>query len=172
MELSKYFYSSATSTNNLIYFNLENLQLLTLASENCFENFPHVKKINLKNVRIEVRLIFVKLLITICLLKEIPSRGLKLESDHLTFEDCSIGEIARAGVYTDVDNLILINNRFDSIKTHAFSGNINVFNFTGNTVKMLEDEAFQLSALNIEFSNNNIESIKGLFKKQQNSFKF
>jgi len=145
VELSKYFYSSATSTNNLIYFNLENLQLLTLASENCFENFPHVKKINLKNVRIE----------------EIPSRGLKLESDHLTFEDCSIGEIARAGVYTDVDNLILINNHFDSIKTHAFSGNINVFNFTGNTVKMLEDEAFQLSALNIEFSNNNIESIKG-----------
>ena len=51
-----------------------------------------MKKINLKNVRIEVRLIFVKLLITICLLKEIPSRGLKLESDHLTFEDCSIGE--------------------------------------------------------------------------------
>jgi len=145
VELSKYFYSSATSTNNLIYFNLENLQLLTLASENCFENFPHVKKINLKNVRIE----------------EIPSRGLKLESDHLTFEDCSIGEIARAGVYTDVDNLILINNHFDSIKTHAFSGNINVFNFTGNTVNMLEDEAFQLSALNIEFSNNNIESIKG-----------
>ena len=119
-----------------------------------------MKKINLKNVRIEVRLIFVKLLITTCLLKEIPSRGLKLESDHLTFEDCSIGEIARAGVYTDVDNLILINNHFDSIKTHAFSGNINVFNFTGNTVNMLEDEAFQLSALNIEFSNNNIESIK------------
>ena len=176
VELSKYFYSSATSTNNLIYFNLENLQLLTLASENCFENFPHVKKINLKNVRIEVRLIFVKLWITICLLKEIPSRGLKLESDHLTFKDCSIGEIARAGVYTDVDNLILINNHFDSIKTHAFSGNINVFNFTGNTVNMLEDEAFQLSALNIEFSNNNIESIKGLFKKHWKSlswyFKF
>ena len=102
-----------------------------------------------------------RLLITTCLLQEIPSRGLKLQSDQLTFEDCFIGEIARAGVYTEVNNLLLIRNHFDRIKTHGFSGNNNAFNFTGNTVGLLEDEAFQVSALNIEFSNNNIESIKG-----------
>ena len=87
-----------------------------------------------------------------------------MQSDQLTVEDCFIGEIARAGVYTDVNNLLLINNHFDSIKTHGISGNNNVFNFTGNTVSFLEDEAFQVSALNIEFSNNNIESIKGFSK--------
>ena len=102
-----------------------------------------------------------RLLITTCLLQEIPSRGLKLQSDQLTFEDCFVGEIARAGVYTEVNNLLLIRNHFDRIKTHGFSGNNNAFNFTGNTVGLLEDEAFQVSALNIEFSNNNIESIKG-----------
>ena len=54
VELNKFFFSSDAASGKLMYFKLENLKQLTLASENCFEHFPHVKKINLKNVKIKV----------------------------------------------------------------------------------------------------------------------
>ena len=55
VELDEYFYSSGPTEGSLKHFNLENLDKLTLASENCFENFPHAKKVNLKDVKIEVK---------------------------------------------------------------------------------------------------------------------
>ena len=55
MELDEYFYSSGPTEGSLKHFNLENLDKLTLASGNCFENFPNAKKVNLKDVKIEVK---------------------------------------------------------------------------------------------------------------------
>ena len=54
VELNRYFFSSVPTTGYLTYFKIENVQTLTLASENCFENFPHAKKINFKNVNLKV----------------------------------------------------------------------------------------------------------------------
>ena len=54
VELNKYFFSSVPTTGSLTYFKIENVQTLTLASENCFENFPYAKKINFKNVNLKV----------------------------------------------------------------------------------------------------------------------
>ena len=57
VELDDHFYSSIPSEGSLRHFNLENLEKLTLASENCFENFPHAKKVDLRHVKIKVTLI-------------------------------------------------------------------------------------------------------------------
>ena len=57
VELDDHFYSSIPPEGSLRHLNLENLEKLTLASENCFENFPHAKKVDLRHVKIKVTLI-------------------------------------------------------------------------------------------------------------------
>ena len=76
-------------------------------------------------------------------------------------EQCNIGEVARAGVFADINNIHIIDNVFDVVSTHAFTGNSNVFNFSGNVVTKMEDEPFQASALVIQFSNNQLNKVVG-----------
>ena len=53
--LNPYFYTSALNSGKLENFRIENVEKLTLVSENCFENFPRSKNIHIANVDIKVR---------------------------------------------------------------------------------------------------------------------
>ena len=104
--------------------------------------------------------------LSLCAVQVLPSRGLKLKSDILTLESCIIGEVARAGVFSDSANLQVVNNEFDAVRTHAFSGNNLLFNFSGNAVKLLETEALQITALETDFSNNQLETVEGNLRRK------
>jgi len=145
VELDEHFYSSIPTEGSLRHFNLENLQKLTLASENCFENFPHAKKVDLRHVKIET----------------LPSRGLKIKSDTFFIKNCQFGKVSRAGIFSETNSLVILDNTFDMIQTHSFSGTNNLLNFSGNTVANIDDDAFQLSAREIDISNNLFGSISG-----------
>jgi len=145
VELDDHFYSSIPPEGSLRHFNLENLEKLTLVSENCFENFPHAKKVDLRHVKI----------------KTLPSRGLKIKGDTFIIKNCHFGQVSRAGIFSETRSLFILDNTFDLIQTHSFSGTNNLFNFSGNSVANIENDALQMSAREIEISNNIFGSISG-----------
>merc|ERR1711953_746058 len=143
--LDEYFYSSASSSGTLENFRMENLNKLTLAAENCFENFPRSKITEIRNVDV----------------KEIPSRGIKLAGDSVIIENSSFTNIRRAGLFVDATNFLFLNNIVDSVATHSFTGNNNLFNFSLNSINSIQDEPFQISPLTLEISRNSFNDITG-----------
>ena len=91
----------------------------------------------------------------------LPSRGLKIKSDTFFIKNCHVGKVSRAGIFSETNSLVILDNTFDMIQTHSFSGTNNMFNFSGNSVANIESDAFQLSAREIDISNNLFGSISG-----------
>ena len=91
----------------------------------------------------------------------LPSRGLKIKSDTFFIKNCHFGKVSRAGIFSETNSLVILDNTFDMIQTHSFSGTNNMFNFSGNSVANIESDAFQLSAREIDISNNLFGSISG-----------
>ena len=56
---------------------------------------------------------------------------------------------------------MILDNTFDLVQTHSFSGTNNLFNFSGNSVANIENDAFQMSAREIDISNNIFGSVSG-----------
>ena len=56
---------------------------------------------------------------------------------------------------------MILDNTFDLVQTHSFSGTNNLFNFSGNSVANIENDAFQMSAREIDISNNMFGSASG-----------
>ena len=164
--LDEYFYSSASSSGTLENFRMENLNKLTLAAENCFENFPRSKITEIRNVDVKVssfnkitggfRHLFY-------ILQEIPSRGIKLAGDSVIIENSSFTNIRRAGLFVDATNFLFLNNIVDSVATHSFTGNNNLFNFSLNSINSIQDEPFQISPLTLEISRNSFNDITGQY---------
>ena len=91
----------------------------------------------------------------------LPSRGLKIKSDTFFIKNCQFGKVSRAGIFSETRSLVILDNRFDLIQTHSFSGTNNLFNFSGNSVANIENDAFQISARELDLSNNIFGSISG-----------
>ena len=91
----------------------------------------------------------------------LPSRGLKIKGDTFIIKNCHFGQVSRAGIFSETRSLFILDNTFDLIQTHSFSGTNNLFNFSGNSVANIESDALQMSAREIEISNNIFGSISG-----------
>ena len=96
-------------------------------------------------------------------LQEVPSRGIRLTGETVTIQGCKLTNVRRAGLFVESQNFLMINNTFESLHTHAFSGNHNLFNFSLNTVNTLKDESFQISALIVDISKNTFNRIAGKY---------
>jgi len=143
--LEEYFYSSGPSSGALENFKMENFNKLTLSTENCFENFPRSKITEIRNVDV----------------KEIPSRGMKLAGDRVIIENSSFTNIRRAGLFVDATTFLFLNNTVDTVATHSFTGNNNLFNFSLNSINSIQDEPFQISPLTLEISRNSFNAVSG-----------
>ena len=93
----------------------------------------------------------------------VPSRGLKIKSEKVFIMNCQFGQVSRAGIISDASSVLILDNSFDTIKTHSFAGINDIFNFSGNRVLNIEDDAFQISAREIDISNNIFGAISGEF---------
>jgi len=143
--LNPYFYTSALNSGKLENFRIENVEKLTLVSENCFENFPRSKNIHIANVDI----------------KQVPSRGIKLAGDNVRIQDSKLNHIRRAGLLVEATNFLFLNNSIESLATHGLTGSHNSFNFSLNTIHTMEDEPLQVSALIVDISRNTFNRITG-----------
>ena len=91
----------------------------------------------------------------------LPSRGLKVKGDTFIIKNCHFGQVSRAGIFSETGSLMILDNTFDLVQTHSFSGTNNLFNFSGNSVANIENDAFQMSAREIDISNNMFGSVSG-----------
>ena len=87
-----------------------------------------------------------------CPIQTIPTGGLKLYSDTMRIEDCDIGELDKESVYSDSKTFIFINNKVEIIRSKAFSGSNNLFNFSGNDIGKIESNAFSVTFLSGDIS--------------------
>merc|ERR1740128_838298 len=71
----------------------------------------------------------------------------------MRIEDCDIGELDR-----DSQTFIFINNKVEIIKSKAFSGSNNLFNFSGNDIGKIESNAFSVTFLSGDISRNTFHS--------------
>ena len=94
-------------------------------------------------------------------LQEIPSRGMKLTGDSVIIENSSFRNIRRAGMFVDATTFLFLNNTVDSVATHGFTGNNNLFNFSLNSINSIQDEPFQISPLTLELSGNSFKDVTG-----------
>ena len=94
-------------------------------------------------------------------MQEIPSRGMKLAGDSVIIENSSFTNIRRAGVFVDATTFLFLNNTVDSVATHGFTGNNNLFNFSLNSINSIQDEPFQISPLTLEISRNSFNAVAG-----------
>ena len=168
--LDEYFYSSASSAGALENFRMENLDKLTLAAENCFENFPRSKITEIRNVDVKVKADSITIKggfrhFTFIYVQEIPSRGIKLSGETVIIENSSFTNIRRAGLFVDATNFLFLNNSVDSVATHGFTGNNNLFNFSLNTIISIQDEPFQISPLTLEISRNSFNDVTGQYNQ-------
>ena len=171
--LDEYFYSSASSSGTLENFRMENLNKLTLAAENCFENFPRSKITEIRNVDVKVSRFNNNKrglqTFTFFYVQEIPSRGIKLSGETVIIENSSFTNIRRAGLFVDATNFLFLNNSVDSVATHGFTGNNNLFNFSLNTINSIQDEPFQISPLTLEISRNSFNDVTGQYNQSSHT---
>ena len=91
--------------------------------------------------------------ITAASLRNISLGGeLGLLADTLLVENSRLGQLGGQTVASNADTLAFINNNITTIKPFTFKSVTNLFNFTGNRVDRLEEDAFAISALNTEIS--------------------
>ena len=90
---------------------------------------------------------------------------MKLAGDSVIMEQSSFTNIRRAGVFVDATTFLFLNNTVDSVATHGFSGNINLFNFSLNSINSIQDEPFQISPLTLEISRNSFNDIAGQYNQ-------
>ena len=81
--------------------------------------------------------------------------------ETVTIQGCKLTNVRRAGLFVESQNFLMINNKIESLHTHAFTGSHNLFNFSLNTVNTLQDEPFQTSALIVDISKNTFNRISG-----------
>ena len=96
-------------------------------------------------------------------MQEIPSRGIKLAGDSVIIENSSLKNIRRAGLFVDATHFLFLNNKVDSVATHSFTGNNNLFNFSLNSINSIQNEPFQISPLTLEISRNSFNDVVGQY---------
>ena len=79
----------------------------------------------------------------------------------MRIEDCDIGELEKESVYSDSQTFIFINNKVEIIKTYAFSGSNNVFNFSDNDISKIESNAISVAFLSGDVSRNTFHTHTG-----------
>ena len=90
---------------------------------------------------------------------------MKLTGDRVIIENSSFTNIRRAGFFVEATTFLFLNNTVDSVATHSFTGNNNLFNFSLNSVNSIQDEPFQISPLTLEISRNSFNTVTGQYNQ-------
>ena len=136
VSLKKFFFSSVEAAGRLEQLTFENIWLLELESRHSLAGLPRITAASLRNISLGG-----------------PAGGeLGLLADTLLVENSRLGQLGGKTVASNADTLVFINNNITTIKPFTFSSVTNLFNFTGNRVDRLEEDAFAISALNTEIS--------------------
>jgi len=143
--LEKFCYSSTEMSGHITHFKMENVKELHMENGNSFDNFPQCSHVVFNKVG----------------MKNIPTGGMKLYSDTMRIENCDIGQLNAESVYSDSQTFIFINNKIDIIKTEAFSGSNNKFNFSDNDIKKIESNAISVAFLSGDMSRNTFHTHTG-----------